>query len=111
MCKFCKQKTKTWSKDNSPIKCAFSQMDMNGKQRFSSDNWNCWAMDFFRGLAEKNAIWSDDNYWWLIAYEWQFYYLWWYKSRWATDEFLEINSREDITLEDAYNLIDNLIKE
>ena len=111
-CINCIEKEKTWSKDNDPIECAFKSWV------FSPDNWMCGTMDKLRDIAEKNEVYNDDMYAWLVPYEyWDPYwsdnylfgyiYLEWYKSRGKTDRCINMETLQPLTLETAY-LITNL---
>lgn len=96
-CNLCIEKEKTWSSKNSPIECAFD----NKSKIFSSDNWNCWTLDFFRDYLIENetSIWNNDSNWWIIPYHIEneknediwFIFLEWYKSRWNTEKIIDLN--------------------
>jgi hypothetical protein len=97
-CNHCIEKQKNWNEWNSDIQCAFENWV------FSWNNWNCWTMDYLREKAEESEIWSDDMFAWLIANEWEFIYLEWYKSRWGTDKCIDMETLQPITLEKALSL-------
>ena len=107
-CKYCIEKEKTWSEDNSPIECAFEEWQFNW-----NNNWNCWTMDYLREIAENNSIWNEDQNAWLIPYTYEtersfetwYIYLEWYKTRCSTDKCIDMENIEDLTLEKAYNII------
>jgi len=101
-CKFCKRKEKTWDKSNSPIQCAFE------KWIFNENNFNCGTMDFFREVVEECYVWNDDLFAWIVSNKWWFLYLEWYKSRWKTDKCIDMRNISDLTLQEAYNIINYL---
>lgn len=115
-CIHCIEKEKTWSKWNDPIECAFES------GVFSENNWNCWTMDILRDMAQKNEVYNDDMYAWLIAYEfidyeksneyWEvsliwYLYLEWYKQRGKTDRCINMETLQPLTLELALKIWKN----
>lgn len=109
-CKYCIEKEKNWSKWSDPIECAFENWV------FSSDNWNCWTMDYLRSMAERNEVWNEDMYASVIPLSfpydtneyWGYLYLEWYKSRWRTDKCVDMEEMKPLTLERAYSIINPL---
>lgn len=99
-CSLCIEKKKDWWDGNSEIRCAFSSWV------FNPDNWNCWTMDSVREEAEKDYLYRDDMYYSVVGD----FLVSWYKSRWTTDDFYNINTRENSTLKEALELINKLWK-
>lgn len=115
-CKHCIEKEKTWDENNSPIECAFET------GVFSPNNWNCWTMDYLRERSEKNEVWNDDEFAWLVPYDIEFdkedtidewcpstswyIYIQQYKHRGTTDICLDMNTLEPLELDLAYLIID-----
>ena len=80
------------------------------------------AMDILRDMAQKNEVYNDDMYAWLVSYEfidyeksneyWEvsliwYLYLEWYKSRGKTDRCINMETLQPLTLELAYKIWKN----
>lgn len=108
-CPDCCKKNKTWSKNDSPIECAFTSSDWH----FMKNNWNCWALDPLREIAESdeyssNCIWTDDIYHFSDVLEHPKYGMWmliltWYKSRGTTNNILFVNTDTNKVYNPTYN--------
>lgn len=97
MCKLCKERGKIWQ-GSDPV-CAFDELG-NLKDKDFRDNWNCAILNKLRHICYNDnqfytssiAIFSEDEWGGVIAYDGNFIFLNWYKNRGGTQYIKIINN-------------------